>query len=129
MATYQQLIRKTRIKKIFKTSTPHFHGAPQKNGICLRVGTVKPKKPNSAQRKIAKVCLSNQRNLIAYIPGRGHQLQKHSAVMVRGGRVPDLPGCRYHLIRKKLDFKTRENFNRKNRRSKFSVKIIDTTFG
>lgn len=125
MATYRQLIKNLRKTKTFRSSTPHFHGAPHKNGVCLRVGTVKPKKPNSAQRKIAKVCLSNKRNLIAYIPGRGHQLQKHSAVMVRGGRVPDLPGCRYHLIRKKLDFKTKENFNRKNRRSKFSVKKIE----
>ncbi|RYX80887.1 30S ribosomal protein S12 [bacterium] len=125
MATYQQLIKKIRKTKEFRSSTPHFKGAPHKNGVCLRVGTVKPKKPNSAQRKIAKVCLTNQKNLTAYIPGRGHQLQKHSLVMVRGGRVPDLPGCRYHLIRRKLDFKTRESFNRKNRRSKYSVKRIE----
>jgi len=86
------------------------------------VGTVKPKKPNSAQRKIAKICLSNQRNLIAYIPGLGHNLQKHSSVLVRGGRVPDLPGVRYHIMRGKVDFQTLEGYVRKNRRSKFAVK-------
>jgi small subunit ribosomal protein S12 len=122
MPTFQQYIKNHRIVKKFRSSTPHFHGAPHKYGVCLRVGTVKPKKPNSAQRKIAKVSLSNKRQLIAYIPGMGHNLQKHSSVMVRGGRVPDLPGCRYHIMRGKVDFHMSETFDRKNRRSKFAKK-------
>ena len=117
MPTFQQYIKNHRIVKKFRSSTPHFHGAPHKYGVCLRVGTVKPKKPNSA-----KVSLSNKRQLIAYIPGMGHNLQKHSSVMVRGGRVPDLPGCRYHIMRGKVDFHMSETFDRKNRRSKFAKK-------
>lgn len=122
MVTYSQYIRNARRTKIFRSSTPHFEGAPSKTGTCIRVGTVKPKKPNSAQRKIAKVTLSNSRQLIAYIPGFGHQLTKNSEVLVRGGRVPDLPGVHYHLIRNKKDFNYPERIIRTNRRSKYNLK-------
>jgi small subunit ribosomal protein S12 len=122
MVTYPQYLKNHRRKKLFKSSTPHFEGSPFKNATCIRVGIVKPKKPNSAQRKITKVCLSNGRYLIAYIPGFGHKLQKNNEVMVRGGRVPDLPGVRYHLLRGKKDFIMAENRKRMNRRSKFSTK-------
>lgn len=122
MVTFNQYIKNHRRKKLFKSSTPHFEGSPFKNATCIRVGVVKPKKPNSAQRKITKVCLSNGRYLIAYIPGFGHRLQKNNEVMVRGGRVPDLPGVRYHLLRGKKDFTAAEIRKRTNRRSKFSTK-------
>nr|ADD25165.1 ribosomal protein S12 [Didymium iridis]ADD25166.1 ribosomal protein S12 [Didymium iridis] len=122
MVTFNQYIKNHRQKKLFKSSTPHFEGSPFKNATCIRVGVVKPKKPNSAQRKITKVCLSNGRYLIAYIPGFGHRLQKNNEVMVRGGRVPDLPGVRYHLLRGKKDFVTTEIGTRTNRRSKFGTK-------
>jgi len=107
---------------VFRSSTPRFLGCPFKNGTCVRVGIVKPKKPNSAQRKIAKVRLSNDRMLIAYVPGFGHSLQKNSEVLVRGGRVPDLPGVRYHLVRGKKDLSTPEVVERVHRRSKFAKK-------
>jgi small subunit ribosomal protein S12 len=123
MVTFSQLINKHRKTKQFRSSTPHFHGCPFKYGICTRVGVVKPKKPNSAQRKIAKVTLSNERQLIAYIPGFGHTLSKNSEVMVRGGRVPDLPGCRYHILRGKKDHRSLENITRTNRRSKYAIKL------
>jgi len=122
MVTYTQYINGHRKTKVFKSSTPHFHGSPFKYGICIRVGIVKPKKPNSAQRKIAKVRLTNDRELIAYIPGFGHTLSKNSEVMVRGGRVPDLPGCRYHILRGKKDHNTAEEPKRMQRRSKFGCK-------
>jgi len=122
MVTYSQYIRNIRKTKIFKSSTPKFEGSPFKFGTCVRVGTVKPKKPNSAQRKIAKVQLTNERFLIAYIPGFGHKLSKNSEVMVRGGRVPDLPGCRYHILRFKKDLNTPEDVTRANRRSKYGIK-------
>jgi small subunit ribosomal protein S12 len=122
MVTFQQYIKHHRKVKKFKTSTPHFHGCPFKYGTCLRVGIIKPKKPNSAQRKIAKVRLCNERLLIAYIPGFGHGLQKNSEVMVRGGRVPDLPGCRYHILRGKKDHNRTELYVRIHRRSKFATK-------
>jgi len=124
MVTFPQYLKKHRRTKQFRSSTPHFEGSPFKYGTCVRVGIVKPKKPNSAQRKIAKVRLSNDRLLIAYIPGFGHQLQKNSEVMVRGGRVPDLPGVRYHIIRHKKDFTTAEDIARVNRRSKYTIKKI-----
>jgi small subunit ribosomal protein S12 len=124
MVTFSQYIKNHRRTKQFRSSTPHFEGSPFKNATCLRVGTVKPKKPNSAQRKITKVCLTNGRNLIAYIPGMGHRLQKNNEVMVRGGRVPDLPGVRYHIMRFKKDFTTPENFERKKRRSKYGIKDL-----
>lgn len=122
MPTHKQLIKRARVTKTFRTKTPAFRGSPQKRGVCIRVGTVKPKKPNSAIRKIAKVKLSNKRFIIAYIPGVGHNLQQHSTVLVRGGRVPDLPGVRYHIMRGKLDFTIKELIDRKNRRSKFGKK-------
>lgn len=122
MPTFRQYIEKARKPKHHKTRAPALKGNPQLRGVCLRVGTVKPKKPNSAQRKIAKVRMSNKRSIIAYIPGLGHNLQKHSHVLIRGGRVPDLPGVRYHIMRGKLDFMMSEMFDRKNRRSKFGKK-------
>jgi small subunit ribosomal protein S12 len=122
MVTYSQYMRNHRKTKVFKSSTPKFEGSPFKNGTCVRVGTVKPKKPNSAQRKIAKVQLTNERFLIAYIPGFGHNLKKNSEVMVRGGRVPDLPGCRYHIMRNKKDLNTPEAIKRTNRRSKYGLR-------
>jgi len=123
MPTFNQLIRKVRKTKLFRTKVPAFLGSPQRRGVCIRVGIVKPKKPNSAQRKIAKVRLSNKRFIIAYIPGKGHNLQQHSTVIVRGGRVPDLPGVRYHIVRGKLDFTSKETFIRRNRRSKYATKL------
>jgi len=123
MPSYKQLINGIRKKKKFRTKVPAFLGSPQKRGVCIRVGIVKPKKPNSAQRKIAKIKLSNKKFIIAYIPGKGHNLQQHSSVLVRGGRVPDLPGVRYHIIRGKLDFTQKEKFERKNRRSKYATKL------
>jgi len=122
MVTYYQYIRHNRITKKFRSPTPKFHGCPYKYGTCVKVGIVKPKKPNSAQRKIAKVRLTNDRLLLAYIPGFGHKLQKNSEVMVRGGRVPDLPGCRYHILRGKKDLKTPEEITRVHRRSKYGIK-------
>lgn len=111
-----------RITKKFRSSTPHFNGAPFKYGTCVRVNRVKPKKPNSAQRAIAKVELCNGRELMAYIPGFGHKLVKNSEVMVRGGRVPDMPGCRYHILRNKKDLMTPETQSRVHRRSKYGIK-------
>ncbi len=124
MPTYNQLVNGIRKTKQFRTKTPAFYGNPFKRGTCVKVYTVKPKKPNSAQRKIAKVKLCNGRFLIAYIPGKGHNLQQYSAVMIRGGRVPDLPGVRYHIIRQKLDFTKFEEWDRHNKRSKYGVKKI-----
>ena len=128
MPTLHQLIHKekTRYPKKSKTKVPAFKGAhPQKRGVCIKVTTVKPKKPNSPIRKIAKIKLVNNKQLIAYIPGQGHNLQKHSNVLIRGGRVPDLPGVRYHIIRGKLDFTANENFSREKRRSKFGKKKMN----
>nr|ADZ99051.1 ribosomal protein S12 [Physarum polycephalum] len=121
MVTFSQYIKNHRQTKQFRSSTPHFEGSPFKYATCMRVGTVKPKKPNSAQRKITKVCLTNGRYLIAYIPGFGHRLQKNNEVMIRGGRVPDLPGVRYHVMRLKKDFMWLENIDRYQRRSKYGV--------
>ena len=120
MSTIQQLITKNRKKKQRKTKAPALKGNPQKKGVCLKVYTRTPKKPNSAIRKIAKVRLTNKINVIAYIPGEGHNLQEHSVVLVRGGRVKDLPGVRYHLIRGKYDFQGL--VNRRKKRSKFGTK-------
>lgn len=120
MSTIQQLITKNRKKKQRKTKAPALKGNPQKKGVCLKVYTRTPKKPNSAIRKIAKVRLTNKINVIAYIPGEGHNLQEHSVVLVRGGRVKDLPGVRYHLIRGKYDFQGL--LNRRKKRSKFGTK-------
>jgi len=103
MPTIQQLVRLGRKPKKRKSKSPALEGSPQKRGVCIRVYTTTPKKPNSALRKVAKVRLSNGREVIAYIPGEGHNLQEHSVVMVRGGRVKDLPGVKYHIVRGKYD--------------------------
>ena len=103
MPTTSQLVRKGRTSKTAKTKTPHLQGAPQRRGVCTRVSTVTPKKPNSALRKIARVRLTNGIEVGTYIPGEGHNLQEHSVVLVRGGRVKDLPGFRYKVIRGGLD--------------------------
>jgi small subunit ribosomal protein S12 len=120
MPTIQQLIRFARKKIINKTKAPALKSCPQKRGICLRVYTVTPKKPNSALRKVARVRLSCGFEVTAYIPGVGHNLQEHAVVLVRGGRVKDLPGVRYHIIRGTLD--TAGVKNRIQSRSKYGVK-------
>lgn len=122
MPTINQLVRKGRIKHIRKTNTPHLKECPQKQGVCSRVYTVTPKKPNSALRKVARIVLKNGYEVTAYIPGEGHNLQEHSIVLIRGGRVKDLPGVRYHIIRGVLD--TAGVNNRKNARSKYGTKKI-----
>ncbi|MCE0499401.1 MAG: 30S ribosomal protein S12 [Methylacidiphilales bacterium] len=103
MPTINQLVRKGRRRVVFKTKSPALKGAPQRRGVCVQVMTRTPKKPNSALRKVAKVRLTNGQEVIAYIPGEGHNLQEHSIVLVRGGRVKDLPGVRYHIVRGTLD--------------------------
>ena len=103
MPTIQQLVRKGRQDKVSKNKTPALKGSPQRRGVCTRVYTTTPKKPNSALRKVARVRLSSGVEVTAYIPGVGHNLQEHSIVLVRGGRVKDLPGVRYHIVRGKLD--------------------------
>jgi len=120
MPTIQQLIRKRRQQKIKKNKSPALTGCPQRRGVCLQVKTMTPKKPNSALRKIARVRLSNKNEVTAYIPGEGHNLQEHSIVLVRGGRVKDLPGVRYHIVRGTLD--TAGVKNRKKSRSKYGAK-------
>lgn len=122
MVTVNQLIHKSqRIIKKIKARSNTLDNCPQRKGVCFKVTTMKPKKPNSAIRKIAKVRLTNGRKVIAYIPGQGHSLQEHSVVLVKGGRTPDLPGVRYRLIKGKLDFAWKESFSRKNARSKYGV--------
>ena len=103
MPTFNQLVRKGRQRVKVKTKSPALQGSPQKRGVCVRVYTQTPKKPNSALRKVARVRLTNQIEVTTYIPGIGHNLQEHSIVLVRGGRVKDLPGVRYHIIRGTLD--------------------------
>ena len=120
MSTVNQLVRKPRRDKRVKTKSPAMTGCPQTRGVCVRVYTTTPKKPNSALRKVARVRLTNGFEVIAYIPGEGHNLQEHSVVMLRGGRVPDLPGVRYHIIRGVLD--TQGIKDRKVRRSKYGTK-------
>jgi small subunit ribosomal protein S12 len=120
MPTIQQLIRKPRQQKTYREKSRHMQGCPQKRGVCTRVYTTTPKKPNSALRKVAKVRLTNGFEVIGYIPGEGHNLQEHSVVMIRGGRVKDLPGVRYHIIRGVLD--TQGVGARKQRRSKYGAK-------
>ncbi|CCW36642.1 SSU ribosomal protein S12P [Chthonomonas calidirosea] len=120
MPTINQLVRKGRKRLIKKTKAPALRGHPQLRGVCLSVRTVSPKKPNSALRKIARVRLTNKVEVTAYIPGIGHNLQEHSVVLVRGGRVKDLPGVRYHIVRGALDAAgTRD---RKSSRSKYGTK-------
>jgi small subunit ribosomal protein S12 len=120
MATTNQLVRKPRTAVKSKSNVPALNSSPQKRGVCTRVYTTTPKKPNSALRKVAKVRLTNGHEVIGYIPGEGHNLQEHSVVMIRGGRVKDLPGVRYHIIRGVLD--TQGVKNRKQRRSKYGAK-------
>ncbi|MBW2316111.1 MAG: 30S ribosomal protein S12 [Deltaproteobacteria bacterium] len=103
MPTFQQLVRKGRKRKPSRSTAPDLMKSPQKRAVCLRVYTATPKKPNSALRKVARVRLTNGREVNAYIPGVGHNLQEHSVVLVRGGRVKDLPGVRYHIVRGALD--------------------------
>ncbi len=103
MPTIQQLVRRGRSRKQSRSKSPDLMRAPQRRGVCLRVFTATPKKPNSALRKVARVRLTNGREVNAYIPGEGHNLQEHSVVLVRGGRVKDLPGVRYHIVRGTLD--------------------------
>ncbi|MCD6567397.1 MAG: 30S ribosomal protein S12 [Dehalococcoidia bacterium] len=134
MPTINQLVRKGRIKRKKRAKAPSLHfiynamkskiiptaGSPQKRGVCIQVKTVTPKKPNSALRKIAKVRLTNGAEVNAYIPGEGHNLQEHSVVLIRGGRVKDVPGVRYHIIRGTLD--TEGVVNRKRGRSRYGTK-------
>ncbi|MDT7924330.1 MAG: 30S ribosomal protein S12 [Chlorobiota bacterium] len=120
MPTIQQLIRLGREKVRKRSKSPALQGCPQKRGVCVRVYTTTPKKPNSALRKVAKVRLSNGIEVIAYIPGEGHNLQEHSIVLVRGGRVKDLPGVRYHIVRGALDAQGVEG--RRQGRSKYGTK-------
>ena len=120
MPTISQLVRAGREKIVSKTKSPALQNSPQKRGVCVRVFTQTPKKPNSALRKVAKVRLTNGFEVIGYIPGEGHNLQEHSVVMIRGGRVKDLPGVRYHIIRGTLD--TQGVKDRKQSRSMYGVK-------
>ena len=120
MPTIQQLVRKGRSKLIDKSKSPALASCPQRRGVCTRVYTTTPKKPNSAMRKVARVRLTNKYEVTAYIPGEGHNLQEHSIVLVRGGRVKDLPGVRYHIVRGTLD--TAGVANRTQRRSKYGAK-------
>jgi small subunit ribosomal protein S12 len=120
MPTINQLIRKGRAKAQKKTSTPALGGCPQRRGVCVRVYTTTPKKPNSALRKVARVRLTSGYEVTSYIPGIGHNLQEHSVVLVRGGRVKDLPGVRYHIVRGTLD--TVGVQDRKKGRSKYGAK-------
>jgi small subunit ribosomal protein S12 len=118
--TVNQLVRKGRTSPQAKTKTPALDGAPQKRGVCTRVYTTTPKKPNSALRKVARVRLTNGNEVTAYIPGEGHNLQEHSVVLIRGGRVKDLPGIRYKVIRAALD--TAGLSDRRQGRSKYGAK-------
>ena len=120
MPTINQLIRLSREKVTWKSKAPALEGSPQKRGVCTRVYTTTPKKPNSALRKVARVRLTNSIEVTAYIPGEGHNLQEHSIVLIRGGRVKDLPGVRYHIIRGALD--TVGVTDRKQGRSKYGAK-------
>ena len=120
MPTFNQLVRKGRTPTRFKTASPALQQSPQKRGVCTRVYTTTPKKPNSALRKVARVRLVNGIEVTTYIPGVGHNLQEHSIVLIRGGRVKDLPGVRYHVVRGTLD--TAGVANRKQSRSKYGAK-------
>ena len=120
MPTVNQLVRKGRKDPISRTKVPAMESCPQKRGVCTRVYTTTPKKPNSALRKVARVRLTNGFEVTSYIPGEGHNLQEHSVVLIRGGRVKDLPGVRYHILRGNLD--TQGVANRKQRRSLYGTK-------
>ena len=120
MATVNQLVRKPRQSKVEKSKVPALEACPQRRGVCTRVYTTTPKKPNSAMRKVARVRLTNGFDVTSYIGGEGHNLQEHSVVLIRGGRVKDLPGVRYHTVRGSLD--TQGVKNRKQARSKYGTK-------
>ena len=120
MPTINQLVRKPRVKVVTKSKVPALEACPQKRGVCTRVYTTTPKKPNSALRKVAKVRLTNGYEVISYIGGEGHNLQEHSVVLLRGGRVKDLPGVRYHMVRGSLDIAGVKD--RKQSRSKYGAK-------
>lgn len=120
MPTINQLVRKRRKKILKKNKVPALQASPQRRGVCMRVSTATPKKPNSALRKVARVRLTNGHEVTAYIPGEGHNLQEHSIVLIRGGRVKDLPGVRYHILRGVLD--TQGVADRKQSRSKYGTK-------
>jgi len=124
MPTIQQLVRKGRQDKVDKTKTPALKGSPQRRGVCTRVYTTTPKKPNSALRKVCRVRLTNGYEVTSYIGGEGHNLQEHSVVLIRGGRVKDLPGVRYHIVRGSLD--TQGVKDRKQSRSKYGAKMAKT---
>ena len=120
MPTVNQLVRKSRVSTTTKSKSPALRGSPQKRGVCTKVYTTTPKKPNSALRKVAKVRLTNGFEVISYIGGEGHNLQEHSVVLIRGGRVKDLPGVRYHIVRGSLE--TQGVKDRKQARSKYGAK-------
>ncbi|RDD61628.1 30S ribosomal protein S12 [Ferruginivarius sediminum] len=120
MPTINQLVRQGRERPVVQNKVPALEACPQKRGVCTRVYTTTPKKPNSALRKVARVRLTNSYEVTSYIPGEGHNLQEHSVVLIRGGRVKDLPGVRYHIIRGTLD--TQGVKNRRQRRSKYGAK-------
>jgi small subunit ribosomal protein S12 len=120
MPTFSQMVRLGRRRTRYKTSSPALEGSPQKRGVCIRVYTQTPKKPNSALRKVARVRLTNSMEVTTYIPGVGHNLQEHSIVLIRGGRVKDLPGVRYHVIRGTLD--SAGVTDRRQGRSKYGAK-------
>ncbi|WDI78556.1 30S ribosomal protein S12 [Candidatus Purcelliella pentastirinorum] len=121
MATINQLVRNSRVRKFYKSNVSALRSCPHKRGVCIRVYTTTPKKPNSALRKVCRVRLTNGLEVTSYIGGEGHNLQEHSMVLIRGGRVKDLPGVRYHVVRGALDCDGVKN--RKNSRSKYGVKI------
>lgn len=121
MSTINQLVRKKRVSKVIKSNVPALSSSPQKRGVCTRVYTTTPKKPNSALRKLCRVRLTNGHEVSSYIGGEGHNLQEHSVVLIRGGRVKDLPGVRYHVIRGALDCSGVKN--RKKSRSKYGTKM------
>lgn len=123
MPTYNQIIKRKKFYKKIENKTPALDKCPQKKGICLKLVVRAPKKPNSALRKLAKLKLTNNKKVYAYIPGEGHNLQEYSTVLIRGGRVKDLPGVKYHLIRNKFDLLGVKN--RKSSRSKYGTKSIE----
>ena len=120
MPTISQLIKRSRVKQKQRSKVPALDKSPQKRGVCTKVYTTTPKKPNSALRKVARVKLSNGQEVTCYIPGEGHNLQEHSVVLIRGGRVKDLPGVRYHILRGNLD--TQGVTSRRQQRSKYGAK-------
>ena len=120
MPTINQLIKKSRVKPVARNKVPALERQPLKRGVCIKVYTTTPKKPNSALRKLVKLRLTNNKKIMAYVPGEGHKLQEYSTVIIRGGRVKDLPGIKYHLVRGKLDFSGLNE--RKTSRSKYGAK-------